>query len=50
MKYLKYFKLFESVEIEIDEYNDYMGKLLQLYGSFPVPKEKSSIVIKKIIN
>lgn len=50
MKYLKYFKLFESVEIEIDEYNDYMGKLLHLYGSIPVPKEKSSIVIKKIIN
>lgn len=47
MKYLKHFKLFES--IELNEYEDYMGKLLHLYSSIPVPKEKSSIVIKKII-
>jgi len=47
MKYLESFKLFESRNS--GEYNNYMGRLLHLYGSIPVPKEKSSVVINKII-
>jgi hypothetical protein len=50
MKFIKEFSLFESVHDNTPTYNDLMGKLLHLYGSIPVPKEKSSIVIKKIIN
>lgn len=33
----------------LEEEEQLMGKLLHLYGSIPLPKEKSSIVIKKII-
>ena len=50
MKFIKEFSLFESVHDNNPTYNDLMGKLLHLYGSIPVPKEKSSVVIKKIIN
>jgi hypothetical protein len=49
MKYIKKYKLFESERLEELSYNELMGKLLHLYGSIPVPKEKSSIVIKKIV-
>lgn len=34
---------------KLDEYDLLMGKLLHLYGSIPVQKEKASIVISKII-
>ena len=44
-KRISNFKLFEA----LSKYDEYMGRLLHLYGSIPVPKEKSSIVIKKII-
>ena len=50
MKFIKDFSLFESVHDDTPTYNDLMGKLLHLYGSIPVPKEKASVVIKKIIN
>jgi len=50
MRFIKDFRLFESVHDVTPTYNDLMGKLLHLYGSIPVPKEKSSVVIKKIIN
>ena len=46
MKNLVSFQLFESHD---SEYDELMGKLLHLYGSIPLPKEKSSQVIKKII-
>jgi hypothetical protein len=39
----------ESIESEQEESDRLMGELLHLYGSIPLPKEKSSIVIKKII-
>jgi len=47
-------KLFESFQddeesIFLEEKNRLMGELLHLYGSIPVPKEKSSEVIKKIV-
>lgn len=48
MKYLDKWKVFEGSG-GVDEYNSLMGKLLHLYGSIPVPKEKSSVVISKII-
>jgi hypothetical protein len=50
MRFIKDFRLFESVHDNTPTYNELMGKLLHLYGSIPVPKEKSSVVIKKIIN
>lgn len=50
MKFIKEFSLFEAVHDNTPSYNDLMGRLLHLYGSIPVPKEKSSVVIKKIIN
>jgi hypothetical protein len=50
MKFIKEFSLFESVHDNNPTYTDLMGRLLHLYGSIPVPKEKSSVVIKKIIN
>ena len=50
MKFIKEFSLFESIHDNTPTYNELMGKLLHLYGSIPVPKEKSSVVIKKIIN
>lgn len=46
MKNLVSFQLFESHD---SEYDELMGKLLHLYGSIPLPKEKSSQVIKRII-
>lgn len=49
MKFIKSYKVFEDVHDKSDEYNDLMGRLLHLYGSIPVPKEKSSVVISKII-
>lgn len=47
-------KLFEDFQddeesIFIEEKNRLMGELLHLYGSIPVPKEKSSEVIRKIV-
>ena len=47
-------KLFESFQddeesIFLEEKIRLMGELLHLYGSIPVPKEKSSEVIKKIV-
>ena len=50
MKFIKEFSLFEAVHDNTPTYNDLMGRLLHLYGSIPVPKEKASVVIKKIIN
>lgn len=50
MKFLKSYKVFESEgQSPDDEYFDLMGRLLHLYGGIPVPKQKSSVVIKKII-
>jgi hypothetical protein len=53
MRYLSKYKFFESkddiIEARIKEEDQLMGKLLHLYGSIPLPKEKSSVVIKKII-
>ncbi len=49
MKYIKKYNLFESsTETEIPYY-ELMGRLLHLYGSIPVPKEKSSVVIRRVI-
>ena len=45
MKNIKHFKIFES----LSKYDDMMGKILHLYGSIPLPKEKSSVVINKIV-
>jgi hypothetical protein len=48
-------KLFENFEeenleqLDLQEKDKLIGDLLHLYGSIPVPKEKSSIVIKKIV-
>lgn len=44
MRYIKGYEVFESYHDEI------MGSLLHVYGSIPMPKEKSSVVIKKIIS
>lgn len=49
MKFIKSYKVFEGVHDKSDEYNSLMGRLLHLYGSIPVPKEKSSVVINKIV-
>lgn len=49
MKFLKSYKIYENNLTPEEEYFDLMGKLLHLYGGIPVPKEKSSIVIKKIV-
>ena len=49
MRYIKSYKIYESEIISNLTYDELMGKLLHLYGSIPVPKEKSSIVIQKII-
>lgn len=43
MKYLK--KFFES----LSEKEELLGNLLHLYGSIPLTKEKSSVIIKKIL-
>ena len=47
-------KIFEDFDdnhelLEQQEKDRLMGELLHLYGSIPVPKEKSSTVIKKIV-
>ena len=47
-------KLFENFQDDeeslfLEERDRLMGELLHLYGSIPVPKEKSSEVIKKIV-
>jgi hypothetical protein len=39
-----------EVDDRSEEEEQLMGKLLHLYGSIPLPKEKASIVIKKIID
>jgi hypothetical protein len=47
---IKLFEDFEDEEYKHQEEKDrLMGELLHLYGSIPVPKEKSSDVIKKIV-
>lgn len=48
MKFIKEFKVFEQKKL--DKYDEIMGKLLHLYGSIPLEKEKASIVISKIIH
>ena len=50
MKFIKSFKIFETIHDPSIEYNELMGRILHLYGSIPVPKEKSAVVIKKIIS
>lgn len=45
MKYINSFAIFEGLSLK----DDLMGRILHLYGSIPVPKEKSSVVISKII-
>lgn len=53
MRYIQNYRIFEnktlikSTEEQKTEY--LMGKLLHLYGSIPLSKQKSSIVIKKIL-
>lgn len=47
MKFLKDFQIFERKKL--DEYDDLMGRLLHLYGSIPLEKEKASVVISKIV-
>ena len=49
MKFIKSYKIFELVHDQSEEYNSLMGKLLHLYGSIPVPKDKAAYVISKII-
>lgn len=51
MKFLKGFKLFENIDtnIKLNPYDDLMGKLLHVYGSIPLQKEKARVVISKII-
>jgi len=45
---MKYIELFEHNREQLSE-NEIMGKLLHIYGSIPVPKQKSNEVIKKIL-
>ena len=47
MKYIKKYRIFE--EAELSEYDNLMGRILHLYSSIPLPKEKSSVVIHKIV-
>lgn len=47
MNKIKSFKIFE--EAKLNKYDELMGKLLHLYGSIPLPKQKASVVISKII-
>lgn len=47
-KILKFNESFSSKN-EKEEYDELMSKLLHLYSSIPLPKEKASTVIKKII-
>lgn len=52
---MRYLKLFEDVIDGVEEskeqieYDQLMGQLLHVYGSIPVPKEKSRVVIGKIV-
>ncbi len=46
MNHLINFKIFEAMHT----WDKNMGRLLHLYGSIPLTKEKSSIVIKKILS
>ena len=48
IKILKFNESFSSTN-EKEEYDELMSKLLHLYSSIPLPKEKASTVIKKII-
>lgn len=45
MKYINSFALLEALSTK----DELMGRILHLYGSIPVPKEKSSVVISKIV-
>jgi hypothetical protein len=47
MNYINNFHLFESRKL--NEYDSIMGKLLHLYGSISLEKEKASIIINKIV-
>lgn len=54
MKFLKDFRIFENSvksdpNLKLSPYDDLMGKLLHLYGSIPLQKEKAKIVISRII-
>ena len=49
MKYIELFEKKTKFKKEPLTYNDIMGRLLHIYGSIPVPKQKSSSVIKKIL-
>ena len=49
MRYVDNYKLFERKSINNMSYDDIMGKILHLYGSIPLFKQKSDIVIKKIL-
>ncbi len=44
---MEYIKLFEAA---LSQREELLGKLLHLYGSIPVSKQKSSVVIKKILH
>ena len=48
MRYIENFKLFENTKNQ-EEYDDIMGKLLHLYSSIPLTKQKSERVIKLIL-
>lgn len=50
MKHLLGFKIFEDNSEYNHIWHKNMGRLLHLYGSIPLTKEKSSIVIKKILS
>lgn len=50
MKHLFGFKIFEDNSEYNHIWHKNMGRLLHLYGSIPLTKEKSSIVIKKILS
>lgn len=43
---MEYIKLFEAA---LSQREELLGKLLHLYGSIPVSKQKSNVVIKKIL-
>ena len=53
MNYIDNFKVFEQDKSkeysESEQYHDIMGKLLRLYGSIPLPKEKANDAISKIL-
>jgi len=49
MKYIDKYKVFEGEDIIDMSYDDIMGRILHLYSSIPLTKQKSEIVIKKIL-